>query len=230
VTNQLARSGARLVLQARNKSGLEVVREAAESFGAEVSIIEGPVTDEEVAAEAVVTAVSRWGRLDGLVNNAGISPVMVRSEQLLLSDWRDICNTNLTGTFIATQAAGRVMLDQGAGSIVSISSVHGKVAGPRMAAYAASKGGLDSLTRTLAVEWADRGVRVNAVAPAYVETDMTKGLRASQRHSDALLGKTPVGRFAKPAEIAATVQFLLSDATAYITGSIVDIDGGWVAQ
>lgn len=170
------------------------------------------------------------GRLDGLVNNAGISPVLQRAEEISTEQWRAICDVNLTGAFIASSRAGRVMLEQGFGSIVNVSSVHGHVAGERLAAYSASKGGLNMLTRSLAVEWADRGVRVNSVAPSYVETSMTSGLLASDRWPARLLAKVPIGRFAQAEEMSGAVHFLLSPASGYITGTIMDVDGGWSAQ
>jgi NAD(P)-dependent dehydrogenase (short-subunit alcohol dehydrogenase family) len=230
VAAQLGQSGARLVLQARTATDLELVRAKVEADGAEVAVVIGSVTDEDAVARAVDTAVSKWGRLDGLVNNAGISPVMRRSEALDVADWRAICEVNLTGAFIASAAAARQMLPQGRGSIVSVSSVHGHLAAPRLAAYAASKGGLDMLTRTLAVEWAGSGVRVNAVAPGYVETEMTEGLRRHERWSRELIGKVPLGRFATTQEIVGAVHFLLSDASRYMTGSVLAVDGGWSAQ
>ncbi|TQS46165.1 SDR family NAD(P)-dependent oxidoreductase [Cryptosporangium phraense] len=230
ITHQLALAGAHLVLQARTEAALQDVCAKAEADGAEVIPVVGSITDEAVAATAVRKAEQRWGHLDGLVNNAGISPVLKRSETMQLDEWREVCETNLTGTFIATMAAGRQMLDQGAGSIVNVSSVHGQVAGPRIVAYAASKGGVDMLTRSLGVEWADRGVRVNAVAPGYVETDMTEALRAHDRWSAILLGKIPMARFATPQDVVGAVHFLLSDAARYLTGTVLNVDGGWTAQ
>jgi NAD(P)-dependent dehydrogenase (short-subunit alcohol dehydrogenase family) len=230
IARKLAAAGANLVLQARSESVLAEVCEKVADDGGEVEMIVGSVSDPEIAERAVQVALQRWGKLDGLVNNAGISPVMARTEALSLADWNNILEVNLTGTFVASAAAGRQMLAQGSGSIVNVSSVHGSVAAPRLAAYAATKGGIDMLTRTLAVEWADRGVRVNAIAPGYVETAMTEGLRSSEKWSDALTAKIPMGRFATPDELVPTVQFLLSEASRYLTGSIVNVDGGWVAQ
>ncbi|MFI5956380.1 SDR family NAD(P)-dependent oxidoreductase [Cryptosporangium sp. NPDC051539] len=230
IARQLALSGARLVLQARTEAALHDVCAKAAADGAEVLPIVGSITDETVAADAVRAAVDRWGHLDGLVNNAGISPVLKRSETMRLDEWHEVNHTNLTGTFISTMAAGRRMLEQNRGSIVNVSSVHGRTAGPRMVAYAASKGGVDMLTRSLGVEWAERGVRVNAVAPGYVETDMTEALRAHDRWSAMLLGKIPMARFATPQDVVGAVHFLLSDAARYLTGTVLDVDGGWTAQ
>lgn len=230
ISRRLAHTGARLVLQARAGDRLNQLCEQIESSGGEAVPIVGSVTDPEIAELAVKEAVSRWGRLDGLINNAGISPVMARSEVFSLSDWRNIIDINLTGAFVAAGAAGRQMLTQGHGSVVNVSSVHGTTAAPRMAAYAASKGGINMLTRTLGVEWAARGVRVNAIAPGYVETEMTEGLRAHDRLNAELLAKIPMGHFAKAQDLIGVVEFLLSDAARYITGSIIDVDGGWAAQ
>jgi NAD(P)-dependent dehydrogenase (short-subunit alcohol dehydrogenase family) len=230
VARGLAANGARLVLQARSADALETIRKEIENEGGQAEIVVGSVTDPQVAETCVQVAVARFGRLDGLVNNAGISPVMVRSEQLSLADWTNIIDINLTGAFIAATAAGRIMLEAGSGSIVNISSIHGAVAAPRLAAYAASKGGIDMLTRTLAVEWASKGVRVNAIAPGYVETSMTEGMRGHERSRDRLLNQIPLGDFATTADLGGAVQYLLSDAARYLIGSIINIDGGWTAQ
>jgi NAD(P)-dependent dehydrogenase (short-subunit alcohol dehydrogenase family) len=188
------------------------------------------VTDPALGEQAVSRAVARFGRLDGLVNCAGISPTMKRSETVTPAEWQQVCETNLTGPFLTSRAAGQQMLRQGRGSIVNVSSVHGAVAGPRLVAYSAAKGGLNMLTRTLAVEWADRGVRVNAVAPGYVATDMTQELLNHDRWSGWLMSRIPAGRFAETDDIGGAVHFLLSDASRYITGAVLDIDGGWSAQ
>jgi 3-oxoacyl-[acyl-carrier protein] reductase len=139
-------------------------------------------------------------------------------------------SVNLRGLFFAVQAAGRRMLEQGLGSIVAVSSVTAQVGILRGLPYVASKGGIDSMTRTLAVEWADQGVRVNGVAPGYVETDITEGMRKNQSLSRMVTDNTPLGRFAKPEEIAGMIVYLVSDESSYVTGQTFVVDGGYAAQ
>ena len=230
ISTYLAGAGVNLVLQARSGEELEAVASTCRLAGSEVETVVGSVTDEQSADAAVAVATQRWGRLDGLVNNAGISPVLQRAESISVSQWREICDVNLNGAFIAASRAGRAMLAQGRGSIVNISSVHGQVAGERLSAYSASKGGLDMLTRTLAVEWAERVLRVNAVAPSYVATTMTAELLSHEHWSKRLLAKVPMGRFADAAELSGAVHFLLARASSYITGVVLNVDGGWSAQ
>lgn len=230
VALRLAKAGANLVLQARSTAGLTEIAEKAEANGVSAELVVGSVTDPKLAEEAVSRAISRFGRLDGLVSSAGISPTMKRSENVTLAEWQEVCDTNLTGTFLTSLAAGRQMLKQGFGSIVLLSSVHGEVAGPRLLAYSASKGGVNMLMRTLAVEWADRGVRVNALAPGYVNTSMTHELLSHDTWSHRLLAQIPSGRFAAVADIGGAVQFLLSAASNYVTGTVLEVDGGWTAR
>ncbi len=228
IAQGLAASGAAVILTARTVSELTETLAKIEADGGRGMVAPADVTDPAQVEAVVTAAVERFGALDILVNNAGISPVLNRSEALSLTDWKHILEVNLTGAFICARAAGQLMLAGSGGSIISISSVHGQAGWPRLAAYAASKGGLEMLTRTLAVEWADRNVRVNAVAPGYFATEMTAGLRASPL-SEALVQRIPFARFGLPHEVVGAVLFLASDASSYVTGSTVSVDGGWTA-
>lgn len=224
----LAAAGATVALTARTEIELAETLAKIDADGGRGAVLPGDVTDPGRMESVASSIVDRFGRLDILVSNAGISPVLTRSEELALADWTRILDVNLTGAFICAQAAGRHMLAAGSGSIIGISSVHGRTGYPRLAAYAASKGGLEMLTRTLAIEWADRNVRVNAVAPGYFATAMTAGIRASA-WSDALIQRIPLGKFGLPQQVVGAVLFLASDMSTYVTGTTVSVDGGWTA-
>src|SRR5262249_6342252 len=157
----------------------------------------GSVTDPAAVAEAV----ARLDRLDVLVNNAGISPTFKRTELLEDDEWRAVLDVNFGGALACCRAA-LPLLEASSGAVGNGSSIHGTVAHERLAAYAASKGALELLTKTLAIEWAPRGIRVNALAPGYLETDMTAALREHPRWRESLLAQIPLGRFATPEEIA----------------------------
>lgn len=230
IVRRLAAGGARLVLQGRTRAGLELLGDELRAHDAEFEIVTGSTTDPVAVQQSIRTAQERWGRLDGLVACAGVSPIFKPAESIGLDEWREVMETNVTGTFLTATEAGRAMLEQGSGSIVVVSSVHGTVAGARLAAYSTSKGAVNMLAKSLAAEWAPRGVRVNVVAPGYVETEMTSGLREHHRWGPALLARVPMGRFAEADEMTGVVQFLLSDAAGYMTGSVVEIDGGYTSQ
>jgi len=225
----LAAAGAKIALTARSEDELVATASEIEAAGGESLIAPGSVVSAEAIEEIAERIVDRFGTLDILVNNAGISPSLTRSEELSDEVWRRVIDVNLTGAFFCARAAARWMLGRG-GSIVNVSSVHGSVGMARMTAYAASKGGLELMTKTLALEWADRGVRVNAVAPGYLETDMTEGLRSNDRWRERLLGATPLGRFGRPEEVVPIVVYLASDSSSYVTGTTYRVDGGWTAQ
>jgi NAD(P)-dependent dehydrogenase (short-subunit alcohol dehydrogenase family) len=225
-----AGAGADLVLSARSAAALEEVAAAARERGARVELAPGSVTSEEDVAAAAATIERSFGRLDVLVNNAGISPYFVRAERLEPAQLREVLETNLVGAFACCRAALPLLERSPAASIVNVSSIHGSRAHARMLAYAASKGGLEMVTRTLAEEWAGKGIRVNSLAPGYIETEMTEGLRAHDGWREELLGRTPLGRFASPAEIAACAMFLAGPISAYVTGTTLFADGGWSAR
>ncbi|MEX0387295.1 SDR family oxidoreductase [Spiribacter onubensis] len=185
--------------------------------------------DQAGAEEVVGFAEDALGGLDILVNNAGIIH-REDSTGLALSDWRRVLSVNLDSVWLLTQAAGRRMVDRGAGRIVIVSSVLGSQGGLRVPAYASSKHAVIGLTRALCNEWAPHGVNVNAIAPGYTATDNTQALRDDPERSRALLERIPAGRFADPSEIAGAAVFLASDAANYCHGSVVTVDGGWLAR
>ena len=190
----------------------------------------------DVAAEADVTALAqrvkeRFGRVDVLVNNAGIA-LIHPAEDTSIEQWRRVLDVNLTGPFLLCRAFGRMMLEAGAGSIVNVASIAGLRGIADRAAYNASKHGLVGLTRTLAAEWGGRGVRVNAVCPGWVKTEMDAADQAAGTYDDGdIVGQVPIGRFASPDDVAAAIAFLADPASSgYINGVTLPVDGGWTAD
>jgi NAD(P)-dependent dehydrogenase (short-subunit alcohol dehydrogenase family) len=205
----------------------EVVIEL-EQVGAEVLAIPGDVSDEETVREMIREVIDGFGRADVLVNNAGISTILP-AEQTTLAEWNRALAVNLTGPFLMCRDFGKEMLRQGSGSIVNISSVAGLLGIADRAAYNTSKHGLIGLTRTLAAEWGGRGVRVNAVCPGWVKTDMDQEDQTSGGYTDAdIEGRTPMGRFARPEDVAQAVVFLADpNQSGYVNGHTLSVDGGW---
>lgn len=225
-----AEAGADLGLASRTAADLEQVARAAREFGRRAVVVPTDVANEASVEALVQRALDEFGHLDVLVNCAGISPIYKRAEATTAADWDQIMAVNLRGAFLCASAAGRVMLRQKAGSIINVASIGGRVALPRLVAYCAAKGGIDQMTKVMAVEWADRGVRVNAIAPAFVETDMTRGMVENPRLHEMLVSKTPLGRLARPEEIVGAAIFLASDSASYVTGQSLFVDGGWTAS
>jgi NAD(P)-dependent dehydrogenase (short-subunit alcohol dehydrogenase family) len=227
----LARFGAAVAVTARTDSELLSLKEELEGEDGtrEVLVLPGSVSSLEDVTAMAERLVRERGGVDVLVHSAGISPSFTRTENLEQEAWREVLDVNLSGCFYCCQAAGRIMLERGAGSIVNISSIHGTVGLERLAAYAASKGGIEALSRALAVEWANRGVRVNAIAPGYFKTALSEPLLSSHRR-DRFLNAIPMGRFGESDQLVGAAVFLASDSSSYVTGSTLYVDGGWTAQ
>jgi len=191
----------------------------------------GDVSDEVAVRGIVEATMDEFGRVDVLVNNAGVS-LITPAEETTLADWRRVLEVNLTGPFLTSREFGKEMLRQGSGSIVNIASVAGLLGIADRAAYNASKHGLIGLTRTLAAEWGGRGVRVNAVCPGWVKTEMDEEDQAGGGYTDDdIKGRTPMGRFAKPDDIAQAVAFLADpEQSGYVNGHTLSVDGGWFAD
>lgn len=190
----------------------------------------GDVADDAVMVRLSDEVRQTLGPADVLVNNAGINPWYRKAENTPLEEWRAVIDVNLTAVFHCCQLFGRSMLEQRKGSIINISSVAGHVGLARSAAYNAAKGGLELLTKSLAIDWADRGVRVNTVAPGYFETDLTAGLQANDALTAKVIAHTPVGRFGVPEEVVGACLFLASPAASYVTGQSLRVDGGFTAS
>lgn len=226
IAEGFAAEGCRVAITGRSRETLD---RAAADIGGEVLACPADMADEEQVATLCATVRDHWGRIDSLVNNAGINPFYKRAEHTDRSEWQQVIDVNLTGVFYACKHAGRVMLDQGAGSIVNITSVAAKVALDRTTAYCAAKAGVERMTAELGFEWAKRGVRVNAVGPGYFATDLTEGLRENEALAGKITARTPMGRFGAPDELVGACLFLASDAAGYVTGSTIMVDGGWTA-
>lgn len=225
----LSQAGATVAVTARTAADLEELESELTDHGGKVLVLPGSVADSAAVRETVERIAATTGRLDALVNCAGISPHFTRSEKVTDAAWHQVVDVNLAGTFYCCREAGKVMLEQRSGSIVNVSSVHASTGFERIAAYAASKGGVEALTRALAVEWAERGVRVNALAPGYFHTDLSSGLLDS-RWGERIVSGTPLGRVGDATELGGAAVFLASDASRFVTGTTVTVDGGWTAR
>jgi NAD(P)-dependent dehydrogenase (short-subunit alcohol dehydrogenase family) len=203
----------------------------AGKLGAEAIEFLGDISDEEVVCRFAATVQDRWGRADVLVNNAGIS-FIAAAENLSGADYRRVLEVNLVAPFLLAKAFGTRMLAQGAGSIINVASIAGLVGIGDRAAYNASKHGLIGLTRTLAAEWGGRGVRVNAVCPGWVKTEMDAADQAGGSYTDAdIEGRVPMGRFASPDDIAKAIAFLADpQESGFINGHALAVDGGWTSD
>ena len=225
---RLAAAGARVVIADLNAAQAEVKAADIVAAGGRAIGVACDITDPGSCERAAQAAVDQFGQIDGVVECAGISQPH-DSISLEPADWARMVNVQLNGAFYSAQACAKRMWNAG-GAIVFITSTNAEAAFPRRAAYCAAKAGLAMLTKVLAIEWAAKGIRVNAVGPTYVATEMTVRNIAAGNVSEALIkARIPLGRLAQPADVADAVLFLLSEQASFITGHSLYVDGGWLA-
>lgn len=223
-------AGATLVVHGRDAARAEATAAALRREYGEDRVAHAAfdVTDADAVAAAVVDIEARIGAIGILVNNAGIQ----HREPLLevsLENWNRVIETNLTSAFLVGREVARHMIERGAGKIVNICSVQTDLARPTIAAYTAAKGGLRNLTRAMTAEWAPHGIRINGVAPGYIRTELTQALIDDESFNAWVLGRTPAGRWGEPEDIGGPVVWLASDASRFVTGQVVFVDGGMTA-
>lgn len=225
----LAQAGADVIATARRQQQVDETAAAIEAAGRKTLRLTSDVCERATLEQLAAAVLDRFGKVDILVNCAGIikrAPTLDFPEE----EWTNILNTNLTGTLRACQVFGKFMLERGYGRIVNIASLNSFISLSEVAAYAASKAGVASLTKSLAVEWSKKGVTVNAVAPGVFRTDLNAKLLDSTARGQELLMRTPMGRFGKTEELIGATIFLASDSASFVTGEILAVDGGFLAS
>jgi len=222
----LAKAGADVAVCGRSAPDLKRVSAKIENLGKKSAGFSLDVTSKKAVEEGVKEILKRFGRVDVLVNNAGVNhrvPVLEYPEEA----WDLVITTNLKGYFLVSQAVVPQMIERGYGKVINMSSILGSVALPNQVAYASSKGGVDQMTKVMALEWAKQGVRVNAIGPTYFETDLVAQIRNDPERFNFINERTPMGRWGYPPELEGIVIFLAAPASDFITGQTIYIDGGW---
>ena len=229
IAKGFAQYGASLVLA--DIAYPEKTEEEVKAEGARCIAARTDISNEVEVKDLTQKITSEFGRVDILINNAGITQLSYTpTEALPVKEWDRVMDINLRGTFLCCKYVGGSMIKTGGGSIVNIASTAGITGVPRAPAYCASKAGVILLTKSLALEWAQHDIRVNAIAPHYLETELTKGVRDSDKVYEALTKQIPLKRFGKTWELVGAALFLASDTSSYVTGAVMPVDGGYLAQ
>jgi 2-dehydro-3-deoxy-D-gluconate 5-dehydrogenase len=230
IARGLAEAGANVAIAGRNPEKNAAALATLQADGARASAIQVDVTEEQSVARMIETVIDKFGRLDILVANAGIN-IRKQPEDFSLAEWQSIIDSNLTSTFLSTKAAFPQFKKLGGGKVITIGSMASLFGGAIIGPYAASKGGVVQLTKSLAVSWARYNIQVNAILPGFIDTDLTRGGRATAPEMFSKVeGRTPAGRWGQPSDIAGTAVFLASSASDFVTGTAIPVDGGYSAQ
>jgi gluconate 5-dehydrogenase len=226
----LAGQGANLAILARRAEKLEAVKAEIESMGVKCLAVTCDVNDNQQIKDAVAAVVAEYGRIDILVNNAGVAAAAPAQEQSD-EDWLRVVNTNLNSVYFMSREVGKVMVAQKYGKVINLGSIHSNVAmtGMGISGYCATKGAVRMLTKELANEWAQYGITVNAIGPSYFESEMTASAVDDPAFAQVLKAYCPMGRLGKPGELDGALLLFASDASSFITGQLLQIDGGWTA-
>jgi len=224
----LAKAGADVAVCGRNQTDLKRVSSAIKQLGRASAGFTLDVTSKESVRTGVDQILQHFGKVDILMNNAGVNH-RVSVLDFPEKEWDLIINTNLKGYFLVTQAVAPQMLERGYGKVINMSSILGMIGLPNQLAYASSKGGVDQMTKVMALEWAKRGVRVNAIGPTYFETELVTQIRDDPERFNFINERTPMGRWGRLPELEGIVIFLAAPASDFITGQTILIDGGWTA-
>jgi NAD(P)-dependent dehydrogenase (short-subunit alcohol dehydrogenase family) len=231
IAEALATYGASVVVCGRKVSDLEqTVLALRKAWGGEPFFVPMDVTSEADVTRARDEILARAGAIDVLVNNAGIDPHYAALEKTSPQQWDDIVAVNLTGVFRCCRVLGSAMLERKRGAIINISSIAGRVGLKRQVPYCATKGGVEQLTRALACDWAEHGIRVNAIAYGFIETDLTRAVLTHPHIAPRYRARIPLGRFGQLSDVAGAAVFLASPAASYVTGHSLVVDGGWTAS
>jgi 2-deoxy-D-gluconate 3-dehydrogenase len=229
IAKGLVQAGAEIVIVGRNRERLEKAATEIEKFGGPVIALQADISKMEEIKKVVDRAVKEFGKIDFLFNNAGIVR-RAPSEDFTEKDWDETISTNLKGPFFLAQAVARVMISQKRkGKIINTSSLSAVQGGKRVPAYAASKGGLSQVTKSMANDWAKYNILVNALGPGWVKTELTKPLQQDRERYAEITNRIPLGRWADPEDLMGAAVFLASDASDYITGQTIFVDGGWLS-
>jgi NAD(P)-dependent dehydrogenase (short-subunit alcohol dehydrogenase family) len=223
LSHALSQAGASVALVARTERDLKAV---AAALPGPTLVLSGDVTDEDFNEAAADATLAEWGGIDGWICNAGISPIVAGPRQTLASVWRHVLEVNLTGAFLGARAAARVMCE--GGRLIFTGSVLGERPRKGLTAYSTSKAGLAAMAKGLALDLAPAGITVNVVAPGWFESPLADGWKNNPELSAAITGHTALQRWGTSNDLAAAYQFLLSDASAFITGTVLNVDGGYL--
>lgn len=230
ISTAVVQAGAEIVMVGRNKERLEKTARELREYGGPVIPLPADVSNMEDIKRIVDCALKEFGKIDFLFNNAGVIR-RAPSEEYTEKDWDEVIQINLKGPFFLAQAVAKVMISQKRkGKIINTSSLIAVQGGKRVPAYAASKGGLAQVTKTMANDWAKYNILVNAIGPGWVKTELTEPLRQDKERYSEILGRIPLGRWAEPEDLMGTAVFLASDASDYITGQTIFVDGGWLSM